>query len=136
MTPVLAALLDTHRTLAYLLFLVALVDLILAITAGRTDPRVARGLQLAERFGIVWAGRINLVLGLSYAVASGYDLTHWWMWVSIVLWGPVEMVSLRFMRPELETVLDGGQATGRLTGGAAIQLVAITIIFGLMSARP
>ena len=131
-----APLLDTHRTLAYLLFLVALVDLILVLSVGRTDARFARGLQIAERYAIIWGGRATLVLGISYALASGYDLTHWWLWVGLLMWGPVEMASMRFVRPGLETVVDGGQATGRLTGGVAIQLVAIVVIFGLMSARP
>lgn len=129
-------LLHAHSTLAYLIFVVCLVDLILVLGAARTNPQIARGVAMAERFGLVWAGRLNLVLGIGFAVASGYDLTRWWLWVSLLLWGPVEVLSKRMVQPGLRAAADGGHPSGKLTAGAVGQLLLVAIIFGLMSARP
>jgi hypothetical protein len=133
---VIIGLLHAHSTLAYLIFLVSLVDLILVLGGARTNPQIARGVALAERFGLVWAGRVNLLLGIAFVVASGYDLTRWWLWVSLLLWGPVEVLSKRLVQPGLRAAADGGQPNGKLTAGAVGQLLIIAIIFGLMSARP
>lgn len=133
----LIGLLHTHRTLAYLMFLVALVNLVLALSKGRNDPGFARGLELTHKIGILMFGRVNLLLGVVlWNVHGGWPITTWWMWVSFLLWGPIEVIGKRMVAPEVALVRDGGQASGRLIAGVAAELLVIAIIFGLMSARP
>ena len=133
----LIGLLHTHRTLAYLMFLVALVNLVLALSKGRNDPGFARGLQLTHKIGVLMCGRVNLLLGVVlWHVHGGWPITTWWMWAALLLWGPVEVIGKRMVAPEVALVRDGGQASGRLIAGVVAELVIIAIIFGLMSARP
>ena len=129
-------LLHLHRTLAYLVFLVALADVVLALTKARTDPKTAGMLRWCHNVGLMWAGRLTLVGGLALVFATGYPLATWWLWVSLLLWGPIEAVGKRLVAPEIQAVRDGGQASGRLLSGVGIQLVCIVIIFGLMTVRP
>lgn len=126
-----------HRTLAYAVFFLALVQLVLVLTKARTDAKFARALDLVHRFGFLMAGRINLVLGLVlWQMSEHWTLGTWWIWVSLLLWGPIEAVSKRLVAPELSLVQDGGNASGRLLMGTAIELFCVVAIFGLMSARP
>ena len=133
----LIGLLHLHRSLAYLLFLGALIVVGLSVARGRTDPRVAGTLDWVVRYGITWGGRVTAVIGaVMWAFISTYGVGTWWLWVSLLLWGPVEVLGKRLILPETELVRDGGQATGRLVLGAVGQLLLISVIFGLMSARP
>lgn len=129
-------LLHLHKSLAYLVFLVALADVVLALTRARTDPRMAGMLRWTHGVGLMWGGRLTLLCGIGYSVASGYPLATWWLWVSLLLWGPMEAVGKRLVGPEIQAVRDGGQASGRLLSGVGIQLVCVVIIFALMSVRP
>lgn len=132
----LIGLLHTHRSLAYLLFLIALINLVMVLAKARSDEGMARIVRYTHEIGILWFGRVNILVGLSYVFLSGYPLATWWLWVSLLLWGPIEMMGRRFVKAELKIVEDGGEASGRLTTGAVVELLCITIIFGLMSARP
>lgn len=132
----LIGLMHTHRTLAYLLFLVALINLVLALSKGRNDPGFARGLHLSHKIGIMMLGRLNLVLGAALWYLKGWPVTTWWLWVSFLLWGPVEVLGKRLVSPEVSHVQDGGQASGRLIAGVVAELLIVAVIFGLMSARP
>jgi len=130
-------LLHLHRTLGYVVFVVALVDLVLVMTKARSDERFARVLGTLHGIGLLGAGRLNLLVGLAvWAMAEHYPVTTWWTWVSLLLWGPVEGAAARLLKPEISLVADGGAGSGRMAAGAAIQLVAVVLIFGLMSARP
>ncbi|MEC7947372.1 MAG: hypothetical protein VX265_07360 [Myxococcota bacterium] len=129
-------LLHLHRTLAYLVFLVALADVVLVLTKARTDPKTAGMLRWCHSVGLMWAGRLAIAGGLVLFFVSGYPLAAWWAWVSLLLWGPIEAVGKRLVAPEVQAVRDGGQASGRLMAGVGIQLVCIVIIFGLMTVRP
>lgn len=131
----LIGLLQTQRTLAYLLFLVALVNLILALSKGRNDSGFARGISLTHRAGILIVGRINLLICAVVWVLDGYPLTMSGVWTVLLLWVPVELIGQRMIAPEVALVQDGGQASGRLVAGVTLQLIAIAVIFGLMSAR-
>lgn len=129
-------LLRLHRTLAYVVFLVALVDLALVLAKGRTDPRVAAVVDWSHKVGIRWIGRVTLLAGLSVWILSDrFSIGTWWIWVSLLLWGPVEAIGARWMDPEIRVACDGGHASGRIITGATIQLLCIMTIFGLMSAR-
>lgn len=129
-------LLHTHRTLAYLLFLAALINLVLILARARRDEGTARLVRYSHEIGILWFGRVNILVGLGYVLATGYPLSTWWLWVSVLLWGPVEAMGRRMVKAELLLVEDGGEASSRLTTGAVIELICITLIFGLMSVRP
>ena len=133
----LTGLIHGHKSIAYLLFLVALVDLVLALTRGRTHAPTARLLRFVHGIGLMGLGRLTLVLGLVMLfVHPAYGPGTWWAWSGVVLWGPIEVAAKRLVKPELQVVADGGQASGRLVLGTLIQLVCITVVFGLMSARP
>lgn len=132
----LTGLIHSHRTLAYLIFLIALVNMVLVLAKARTDVNIARVVRYSHEFGILWAGRLNIILGFALWYLITYPASTWWIWVSLLLWGPIEAMGRRFIKAELQMVQDGGQASNRLTIGAVVQLVCIVIIFGLMSARP
>lgn len=135
MSFVLIGLLQTQRTLAYLLFLVALVNLIIALSKGRNDSGFARGLHLSHTVGILIVGRINVLIGVVVWILEGHMLTMWGAWAALLMWVPVELIGRRLIAPEVTLVQDGGQASGRLVAGVTIQLLLIAVIFGLMSAR-
>ena len=133
----LTGLLHSHTGLAYLIFLVALLNLVLILARARVDADMAKIAHYVHTFGLLMLGRINLVLGLALwaMMYSSVPLaTTWWMWVSLLLWAPIEIVGKRFVKAELQHVRDGGAASGRLVGGAALELLFVVLIFGLMSA--
>ncbi|MEL6342001.1 MAG: hypothetical protein AAFV53_02635 [Myxococcota bacterium] len=132
----LIGLIHSHSTLAYLIFVIALVNLVAVLAKARTDANIARFVRYSHEFGILWAGRVNLLLGFALWYLVGYPATTWWIWVTILLWGPIEAMGRRFVKAELQMVQDGGQASTRLVTGTAVQLVCIVVIFGLMSVRP
>lgn len=133
----LIGMLHTHKTLAYAVFLVALVNLVIALSKGRTDPAVARILHWTHTIGLLMVGRLNIVVGFVLWILMGAQTAGTlYLWVSLLLWGPVEAVSKRMVKPEVALVQDGGTGSGRLVAGTAIELVCIVVIFGLMSARP
>ena len=130
-------LLHLHRTLGYIIFVVALVDLVLVIVKARTDARVASLTAKVHNFGLLMAGRLNLLIGIVLlAIGTTYPLTTWWAWAGLLLWVPIEIVAKRLVKPELAVAADGGTASGRMTLGAVLELLCIVAIFGLMSARP
>lgn len=129
-------LLHLHRTLGYLIFFLSLVDLVLALTKARTDPRAARLMDQLHRFGLLMSGRLNILIGIATMALLDVPWATWWAWAGLLLWAPVEIVNKRMISPELALAKDGGNASTRLVAGAAAELVLIVAIFGLMSARP
>jgi hypothetical protein len=128
-------LLHTYETLAHLLFLVAILNLVLVLAKAGSDENIARILRYSHEIGILWFGRAMLLAGCGIIFAGG-NLQEWCLWASILLWGPVEALGRRVVKTELRLVEDGGRAASRLTTGATIELLCILIIFGLMSAQP
>lgn len=130
-------LLHLHRTLAYLVFLVVLGNLLLVLWGGRTNPRIGAAIGALARYGLRMGGGLTVVLGATLWAAQGtYPLGTPWIWASLLLWVPVELLTGRFVLPEVALVKDGGQATARLTLGVLAQLVCVAAIFGLMSTHP
>ena len=131
---------ELHKIFGYAIFLVAVSNMALALTVAKSDASMARIMRRLQRFGVIWLGRLEILMGLGVvmhfkAVYLVADMGYAWQgWVSILLWGPVEVVSKRLIGPELLIVEDGGQGSGRLTSGAGVQLLIITAIFGLMHA--
>ena len=133
----LTGMLHLHRTLAYLIFLVAIVNVMLVLASARTDSTMATVLKWSHGLGVLWAGRINLLAGMVLWQLQGvYPWMTVWIWVSILLWGPVEVLGKRLVKPEITIVSSGGKGSGRMVAGVALQLLVIAVIFGLMSARP
>jgi hypothetical protein len=124
-----------HKHLAYLLFLASMVNLAMAMSAGRAKS-IASVLKWTHAVGVLHLGRLTIVLGLAAVHLAGWPLTTWWLWVSLLLWGPVEAVGKKLVKADLAVIAAGGQATRGLVKGTAIQLICILVIFGLMSARP
>lgn len=129
-------LLHSHIGVAYLLFLVALANAVFALAGARTGGALTNALKWSHNIGMMGLGRLNIVLGLGLAFLNTAWLGEWWAWAAIFLWAPAEVAAKRFVKPELQAALDGGNASGRLVTGTVIQLVVIVAIFGLMSARP
>ncbi len=126
-----------HRTLAYLVFLVTLINLVLTFSRGRTDPKVASAISALTRYGVRWGGGLTVLLGVAlWALQGVWPITTGWLWGSILLCVPIELFGRRMILSETALVADGGQGTVRLVFGAAGQLLCVAIIFGLMSARP
>jgi len=108
----------------------------MALSKARTDARVAMALHWSHRLGVLMAGRFTVLLGFALWALTGRSMATWWLWLSILLWGPVEAVGVRLVRTEVELVRAGGIGSSRMTMGTAIQLICIVVIFGLMSAKP
>ena len=51
-------LLHTYETLAHLLFLVAILNLVLVLAKSGSDENIARILRYSHEIGILWFGRI------------------------------------------------------------------------------
>jgi hypothetical protein len=121
-----------HKSLAYLLILSALVDMILAVLGAGKKAGLARIMSKTHNFGLMMTGRLVYVLGFANMSMYGHSFTNHAVLAGIVLWIPMEVVAKRMVKPELSDVIDGGRAGGRLMAGAAIQLLVIVAIFGLM----
>jgi heme A synthase len=134
---VLTGLFHLHRTLAYLVFLVALINVVLVLSRGRSDPKTARLISMLARFGLRMGGGLTVLLGVGlWSAGAVWPLATPWLWISLCLWAPVEILNKRMVLPETQLVVDGGQGTARMWMGAIGQLLCIAVIFGLMSARP
>ena len=121
-----------HKSLAYLVILSALVDMILAVLGAGKKAGLARIMSKTHNFGLMMTGRLVYVLGFANVSMYGHSFSNHAVLAGIVLWIPMEVVAKRMVKPELSDVIDGGRAGGRLMAGAAIQLLVIVAIFGLM----
>lgn len=126
-----------HRTLAYLVFAFAFVNTLLVFTRGRTHEKTALYITYVTRYGIRVVGGLTVAIGLVlWAAHPALPVGTGWLWISLLLWGPVEILGKRLVLAEASIVRDGGQGSGRMVIGAVGQLLLIAIIFGLMSVRP
>ena len=80
------------------------------------------------------AGRVIYVAGLGLAMVGGYDYLPGL--AGLLLWGPVEVAGKRMISPELEGVAEGDAGSAKLMAGAAIQLIVIVAVYGLMQMKP
>ena len=129
-------LLHSHSGLAYVVFLAALLNLSFALAAESLGKNSVPLLTWAHRV-LLWGGRLNLLVGFAYWFVSGHmkaPLPHqWWIALSILLWGPIEVMAKRFVIPELELLQAGASKSKKLTIGVVVQLLCMICIFGLMS---
>ncbi len=102
----LIGLLHLHRTLAYLLFGVALMNVGLTLSRGRTDPRMAGFVGGITRYGIRMGGGLTVLGGLAlWAMSPHIPISTTWTWASLVLWVPVELCGSRLLLPEVALAL-------------------------------
>ena len=143
-------LLQLHIGLAYVLFLVSLLNLACALApsglrasvseAGETQTSALATLLRVAHQIVLGAGRFMLVLGLGVLFAqldqhTSFFSSYGWLLLSILLWVPVELAGRHRVKPEIDYIFDGGQPTRRLLIGTAIQLLFVASIFGIMHAR-
>ena len=127
-----------HMVLGNTIFFAAVCNMILALSVARSDATMARVMKWSHSVGVVWAGRLVILMGIGMVMRfKGVYLSSamgfaWQGWVSILLWAPVEIMAKRMVRPDLDVVMDGGDASSRLAMGSGIQLLVVTVIIGLM----
>jgi hypothetical protein len=125
-----------HETMAYLVFLSAIVSVALTVAGAGAKPNLAKVVSMTSRFGLLMLGRLVVVVGLGMAIAIGHSFAATWIWLSLILWVPVEISGKRLVRPEIAAVMDGDSATNKLAAGVVVQLICVAAIFALMSIRP
>lgn len=122
-----------HKSLAYLMFGIALINVVLALKPNKS----AKALKILHTV-LMNTGRLTLVVGLSLwiLVWGGTPvLNMWWAWSALLLWGPIEVLAKRLVKPEIQYLMDGGQSSSKLVTGTVGQLLIIAVIFALMSAK-
>ena len=125
-----------HTNFANLLVLFALIGLILSVVGASKKPSFAAIMTKNHKFGILMLGRLVYVAGLGLAMAAGFSFGQPWMLAGLLLWGVVEVAGKRLVAPELDKVLNGETGSGRLIAGAAIQLLVIAVVWGVMHMKP
>ena len=129
-------LLHSHSGLAYIVFLAALLNLFFTLASGSLGKNSVALLTWTHRV-LLWGGRVNLLIGGVYWAVAGFVsaplIQQWWILVSVLLWGPIEVMAKRFVVPELDLLQAGASKSNKLTIGVVVQLVCIICIFGLMS---
>ncbi|MBC8454962.1 MAG: hypothetical protein H8D71_02015 [Deltaproteobacteria bacterium] len=125
-----------HTNLAHLLVLFALINMILAVLGAGKKASLASIMAKSHKFGVMMLGRLIYIAGLGLAVVAGHSFAQPWILAGVLLWGAVEVAGKRLVSPELEGAANGGPGSGRLMAGAAIQLVVIVLIYGLMQVKP
>ena len=135
-----AGFVHSHSGLAYLIFFAALLNLFLGLTAmtAKQPSFVSAPLKWSHSI-VLWGGRLNVLIGAAYWSYGGWMSasvsSQWWIILSVLLWGPIEVTSKRFVGPEVEHLASGGKPSKKLTVGVGIQLLCISAIFGIMSAK-
>ena len=122
-----------HKSLAYLMFGIALINVVLALKPNKS----VKALKILHT-ALMNIGRLTLVIGLSLwmLVWRGTpDINMWWAWLVLLLWGPIEILARKIVKPEIQYLMDGGQFSNKLVTGTVGQLLIIAIIFALMSAK-
>lgn len=125
-----------HTNLAHLLVLCALLNMILAVLGAGKKQSLASIMDKSHRFGVMMLGRLIYVAGFGLAMVTGHLFTQLWILAGILLWGVVEVAGKRFVGAELSAVNEGGVGSSKLMIGAALQLLSIVVVYGLMQMKP
>jgi hypothetical protein len=130
-------LLHSHSGLAYIIFIAALVNLVLALTKSNNGKGIA-GVMKILHMVILMCGRVSIFIGIVMWFRRFSEvsfLNMWWAWSAILLWAPIEILAKRMVAPDLSYMKDGGQSSKNLVIGTGIQLVLVAVIFGMMHAK-
>jgi len=128
-------LIHLHKSLAHLLVFSALLSMILAVAGAGKKATLANIMAKNHKFGVLMLGRLIYVAGLATAMMGGHSFLQPWVLAGLLLWAVVEVSAKRMIIPELEGVVDGGVGSARLMVGAALQLIVIVLVYGLMQMR-
>ena len=127
----------SHKYLGYLISLLPVIALALVMVGGRTKPRLARIIFMISKIGYRMVGGVVLLLGLMlWYLNTGIGIFSGYIWVSLFLWGGVEVSSKRLVAPQCHAVMAGEEAGTALLMGVLIHLVCLLTITGLMTVRP
>lgn len=121
-----------HRLLAELLLLVALINLALVMSRARTDARAAAWVDGLVRYGVGWAGRGMVAIGMALRWGAPEQPWAWWA-LCLSVWAGVELLGRRWVLPDTGMMALGGQGTSRMLVGATGQLIGVAILYGLMA---
>ncbi len=125
-----------HRSVGYLLFVIALANVVLALAGAREKAALAAWVGRLSRIGLRMVGGVELIIGIAmWAIWLPVPATAPWIWGTLLLWGAIEFANVRLIKPQVATVLGGGRATSALIIGTFIQVGALTAIIGLMTTR-
>ena len=128
------ALHHTHKYFGYLVFVLLVLQFVLVLSGGGRKPGLRRALDLIQTIAVRVGGPVIILAGFYLWHKMPYPVGTWWIWGSFLLWGPMEIVGKRMVRPALE-VSDSEAKSGKLLLGVSLQLVIILAIFGLMTAN-
>jgi hypothetical protein len=131
---VLNAFQHTHKDLGYLVLALLVLQFLIVLSGGVNKPVLRRALDLIQTVAVRVVGPVILLAGFYLWHKMGLSVGTWWIWVSFLLWGPMEVVGKRMVRPALEPSDSEGKS-GKLLLGVTLQLVIIISIFGLMTAN-
>ena len=130
-------LLHSHTGAAYIIFLAAIINLVLALAPSKNVGGMAKIMGLLHNV-LLWGGRVNLLIGIVMWMRRFSEvpiLELWWAWSALFFWAPVEILAKRMVKPDLQYMQDGGQASQKLVIGTGLQLLVVAIIFGIMHAK-
>ena len=115
------------------MFGIALINVVLALKPNRS----AKALKILHLV-LMNIGRLTLLVGVSLWLikwSAAPVLNMWWAWSALLLWGPIEVLAKRMVKPEIQYLMDGGQSSSKLIIGTVGQLLIVAVIFALMSAK-
>ncbi len=125
-----------HKDLGYLLFALLVLQFLLVVSGGAKRPVVLRILDMTQTLAVRICGPIVIVAGFvlwrKYLASLGWGV--WWIWVSFLLWVPMEIAGKRLVRSQLQASEDELQSD-KLLLGVTIQLIIVIAIFGMMTAN-
>ena len=124
----------SHSSFGYLIFLLLVVQFILAIAGGAKESGNKKAISIIQLIAVRIGGPLVIVFGIGMWHLLNYPITTWWIWVSWLLWGPMEVIAKRMIRPALAENTDG-TSKSKLVLGAGLQVVILIAIIGLMSAN-
>jgi hypothetical protein len=125
-----------HKHLGYLLVIIPLIQVLLVFAGGAKKPGLAKVVGLLARWSYRVLGGLVMLLGLALWYSLGYSLFSGFIWIALLLWGPIEVASKRMVLPQVQAVIDGGEASNKMLIGSAVQLLCLVVIVGLMTVKP
>lgn len=125
-----------HKHLGYLLALLPAIQVILVLAGGTKKPGLAKAVRLMAKMGYRAIGGLVMLMGFVLWYSLGYGLATGFIWLAILLWGPMEVASKRLVVPQCDAVLAGGEGSNQMLLGSLIHLGCLVAIVGLMTVKP
>ena len=127
-----------HTGLGNLLLVVSLCNIALVLTVSKNPSALAKIIKLGHNI-YLFGGRLNILLGFGLMMMGAYspaNITgYWWIILSVLSWGGVEVVSKRMIKEDLEGVLEGLPPSQKMVLGFVLELIILIVIFACMHMR-